>query len=228
MVKQRSKQFLFLYPIEEYFDFDIGNGAYGYYANDKFMHQPFVKQLKTAKTKEEKEKIKAEAKQAMKAGFRKVFSRYINDCLNQRYRQKGFAINFAVFKGHKVSDVLNPNSNDNIFEVPIDFKTHCSQKKYPNSDFLLDSLVGSTTHLRVCGYHLWDCVDRVAERAYNRGIHVLVDEDLTELFEYRFRQPDFKIGTYPSFNPHNQSGGEGYFEMFMDCRKSKPWLWQKY
>ena len=129
---------------------------------------------------------------------------------------------------HCFFDVIDSHSEDNVFEVNVDFKTHCSRRKYPDSNLILDNLTGPIKHLRVCGYHFWDCVERVAKAAYRKGFDVLVDEDLTEFFEYRFRQPGFKTGVYPSFNPRSQIDGENFFRIFMEARKGKPWLWQKY
>lgn len=92
---------------------------------------------------------------------------------------------------------------------------------------ILNQLNG-TSVLRVAGFHLWDCVERLAKRAYEKGIETLVDEDLTELFSFRMLLDDnFDPAKYPTFNPR-ESCDEESFRMFMESRKDKPWLWQDY
>ncbi len=58
------------------------------------------------------------------------------------------------------------------------------------------------------------------------GWDSLVDEDLTEFFTERLRDPDFKIDKYPTYNPRKRQ--QSMFDMFMEARKGKPWLWQDY
>jgi hypothetical protein len=55
--------------------------------------------------------------------------------------------------------------------------------------------------LRVAGFHAYDCCERLAKRACERGIDSLVDEELTEFFSFVFQDPEFKIDSYPSINP---------------------------
>ncbi|MGM5488181.1 MAG: hypothetical protein ACQESG_04495 [Nanobdellota archaeon] len=78
--------------------------------------------------------------------------------------------------------------------------------------------------LRLGGFHLWDCVERVAKRAYNRGLDVLVDEDLTELFTSRMQLPEFRTDRYPCYRAPEHP----YYQEFLHQRKGKPWLWQDY
>jgi len=116
--------------------------------------------------------------------FRARYKKILNQCIDIRYRQKGFKINYAVFDGSPVSDIIHLRDSDKIIEVGLDFKTHIDNRVYPNQDFILDKL-GKTRKLRIAGFHLWDCVERLARRAHEKGVNVLIDEDLTELLEYR-------------------------------------------
>ena len=68
--------------------------------------------------------------------------------------------------------------------------------KYPNEKLLLQQL-GSIDELVVGGYHVMDCVKRVAEVALDFGIDTLVDLDMTDLFFNVYKQKDyFDIDNY--------------------------------
>ncbi|MBN1644636.1 hypothetical protein JW851_01170 [Candidatus Woesearchaeota archaeon] len=193
------KSFVFLYPIPEYIDFEIENNAWKYEKKGKDY-------------------------------FKNRYGALLNKCIDVRYRQKGFNINYAIFNGHKISDIIILKEHDKIFEVGMDFKTHTTESNgknpYPDNDLILDQL-GNIKALRVAGFHIWDCVNKLARRAYERGLDTLVDEDLTELFSLIIEYPGFRVEKYPSYNPR-KSGDNTLFEEFMQERKDRPWLWQKY
>lgn len=148
-----------------------------------------------------------------KKAFRKRYKELLNKCIDLRYRQKGFGINYAITYRSEVSDVIKLKPKDRIIKVKFD------------EDSVLNKL-GDVEKLWVAGFHLWDCVEKLAKRAYKRGIDVKVDEDLTELFVYRVVDPKFCPEKFPNFNPHEL--GEGEFRAFMETRREKPWLWQDY
>lgn len=111
------------------------------------------------------------------------------DVIHARYKNKDFGINWLLFSQEEdlskpdlsqVPDYLKINE-DKILTAGVSFKKHISEKKYANSDYVLDQLP-SHKKLVVGGFHQWDCVDRIAKRSYQRGIETLVDEDTTELF----------------------------------------------
>ncbi len=153
-----------------------------------------------------------------------VYKKNLNKCIDLRYRKKDFGINYVVFKNSLVSEIIDLREDDKIISAEIDYKTH---KKwiYPNPDFVIDKL-GKPEELIVSGFHMWDCVEKFAKRAFERGIKTLVDEDLTEFFVSRIAREDFKFEEYPNFNPRNKE--KFFFESFMEARKGKPWLWHKY
>lgn len=157
--------------------------------------------------------------------FRKKYKKLLNASIDSRYRQKDFGINYAVFNGSPISDVIDLHQSDRIVEVGLDFKTHTTKHLYPDQDYLLDQFNG-TQVLRIAGFHMWDCVERLAKKAYERGLDTLVDEDLTEFFTVRLNDPDFKIDKYPTYNPRQKQGS--VFDMFTEVRKERPWLWQNY
>ena len=231
---EKENKFLFMYPIQEYFDFDIQNGAYCYYASNRDFNEPFLRRLKNAKTKQEKNSIKEAARQAMMDKFSIIFSRLLNLTIDQRYRQRGFKINYALFDDKDVSPFVSLQTEDRIIKVGITFKEHTTKRddgtyKYPDFNELLNKLdPNNILHLRLAGFHLWDCVDKVAKKAYERGIDVLVDEDLTEFFEFMIRRSEFRTDKYPTFNPRKTSGSKNSFALYMKPRLERPWLWQKY
>ena len=185
----KIKQFIFLYPIKEYFKFEIENGPH-------------------TRMKEELNK------------FQENYSRLLNQAINLRYRQKGFAINYAVFGNREVSKIIQIVNEDRVIKTRLNFSpTQEELESESYRDSILDEL-GEVDILRVAGFHLWDCVDKLAKRAYERGIQTLVDEDLTELFKWQSNSriyPQFKIDSYPSCPPTDDPLG---------IREEKPWLVQ--
>lgn len=192
------KAFVFLYPIPEIIDFEIQNHGW--------------------------------AEEGGVDAFRQKYKSTLNKCIDIRYRQKDFEINYVLFKNHKISDIIEIQLLDKIIEVDLDFKTHTTKQPngeypYPDQDYILNQLNG-TQVLRIAGFHMWDCVEKLAKRSYEVGLDTLVDEDLTEFFPGRLKDPDFEVDKYPTYNPRKNS--DSGYELFMEVRKNKPWLWQEY
>lgn len=187
-------QFLYLYPIKEYLEYEIDRH---YYILDPHSKEPFTE---------------------------KYFSA-LNEAISLRYREKGFEINWAVFSDRSVFERVHTEETDRIFPADVSFEAHTSESLYPSEETLLDQIPKG--RLVVTGFHMWDCVERVARKAHKRGIEVLVDEDLTEFFSGILAfDPERDLQNYPSHNPRKERGG--HFNRFMAARKGKPWLWQKY
>lgn len=191
------KEFVFLYPIPEYIETSMQNSGMEGNGPDR---------------------------------FRRKYKKTLNTSIDQRYRQKGFGVNYVVFDGHAVSDAIELQASDRIINAGMDFKTHITKQSngeyaYPNPDKILDQL-GNTDTVRIGGFHLWDCVERLAQTAHKRGLDVLVDEDLTEIFGMMIQNPNFRTDTFPSYDP--KKAGKAVFDIFMQARKTRPWLWQDY
>ena len=191
------KQFVFLYPIPQIMDFEIKNNSYG-------------RNFKSYKT---------------------LYKKKLNECIDLRYRQEGYKINYALFDDCSLSEIMDFKEKDRIIKVGLDFKVHTIKREddtypYPSQDYILDQL-GEVDRLIVTGFHMWDCVERLARRAYERNLDVLVDEDLTEFFPMRLRDKKFSPKKYPSFNP-KEDGNDPYTKLFLAARKDKPWLFQNY
>lgn len=193
-------QFLFLYPVSVYFDIEINNHSYG--------------------------------KKEGKAAYRQKYIELLNRCIDVRYRQKGFVINFAVFNGCPVSEVVKVYPLDKIIEIGLNFggflkKQPSGEYLYPDSDYILAQL-GQIEQLVIAGFHMWDCVEKVAKRAYEKGLNVIVDEDLTDFFCGRIDYSEFTVEKYPGLNFRKILGPTHCLEDFLKARKIRPWLWQNY
>ncbi|MDP3015125.1 MAG: hypothetical protein Q8N28_01800 [bacterium] len=156
--------------------------------------------------------------------FRKKYSDILNRCINERYRQKSFGINWVIFDDCDVSEVVKRQPTDQIIKAGLDFKTHTTEKVYPDQNYILTQLNGVRV-IRIAGFHMWDCVEKLAKRAYEIGLDTLVDEDLTEFFSWRLDDQDFKTDKYPTYNPKKQVS---MFKDFIRAREQRPWLWQNY
>ncbi|MDH3352964.1 MAG: hypothetical protein OEL87_00770 [Nanoarchaeota archaeon] len=219
------KQFAFMYPIKEIFDVEIRNGAYTW--QNPSQEKEWLHKIANATSKKERGIVQDLAFQDKQKLFSRIYFDKLNQCIDERYRSNGFGITYITFNGSGIHNSVDMSPSDRILEVGIDYNTHRTEEKYPDPDYIL-SQIGETEHLRMAGFHCNDCVKRVAERAYLKGIDVLVDEDLTEFFVNMFNAPGFKIGEYPSVDPRrfDTPSNDSISKEFFNSRKGRPWLWQ--
>ena len=221
--KQGKKAFLFIYPIPEYINQEIKNRAI-------LFKTPYLKYMFEGRKEEAEELIKSRGEECEKE-FREFYKEKINLCINLRYRQKGFSIIYALFDKHPMSMVVDLYPGDKVLRVGKDFASFNTKTQdgsnYPNPDLLLDKLTEFQT-LRFGGFHLWDCVNRFAGRAYERGFDTLVDEDLTELFTSNILKKDFRLDIYPSIIYTDHFKRQIDMEEYLNARRGKPWFWQDY
>ncbi len=130
----------------------------------------------------------------------------LNECIQKRYRDKGYQVVFGIYKDKEVFGI-EVKTGDKIIYTDICFQDNSEVDengvtkkdfvpKYPNIIELLGQL-GEVDELVVGGYHFRDCVKKVAETAMNIGIPTLVDLDLTDLFFNVYKMDDyFKIDEY--------------------------------
>jgi hypothetical protein len=83
-------------------------------------------------------------------------------------------------------------------------------------------------HLRVSGFHLWGCVNKMAEYSYSKGLDVLVDEDLTELFSDLIINNLIDLTKYQGFNLETWIKSERVRGTYFINRKNKPWMIQNF
>jgi hypothetical protein len=137
---------------------------------------------------------------------------------------------FQLLKGFSV------NGSDIIGACGVTFEHHCKKHIYPKEEKIIGLCPQPVEELVVTGFHLWDCVDKVAKYAYSQGINVSVDEDLTELFFYSVRGPG---GTPPILTipisrekslKHTRKelkkAGKFFLRRSRAERKQKPWMAQ--
>jgi hypothetical protein len=240
-----QKVFLYLYPISEYINHTISRGAYTWYSRTHPRQEDEDTTTSLREIREAEKRLRKERDlefQQCRKSFPEIFQETINRCIDERYRQQGYQVNFLLFKGRKPSKRIEVKSVDQILFTEITFKTHITPQpnlppglnvvnyplgriQYPDPNRILDQL-GRISELRLSGFHMWDCVEKMARTAHERGIKTLVDEDLTELFPYTITNPSFRTNNYPTFDPRKEE--EGFLEMFLECRKGVPWLWQNY
>ncbi len=170
--------------------------------------------------------------------YQTKYRTFINLAIDERYRKKGFTINHIVTKNDAVSELITVHPTDNVLSASLtheemaELERHNKEYHVNTQEILIQLHIDSTfnrasTHrggqIIVGGFFWSDCVDFFAKEAYAAGLNVLVDEDLTDLFPYRLKRPEFKIGTYPSYDPTEL--GDMY-SAFLENRKDSPWLWK--
>lgn len=193
-------QFTYLYPIEEYFNSEI-----------------------------ERRECDSWFKPRDNLPFSQTYFNTLNAAIFLRYRQNNFGVNWVTFDDRGIHPEIDVRNGDKIIKVGMDFITHTTEREdgthpYPDNGFILDQI--PEENLVVSGFHMWDCVEKLAKTAHERGLDVLVDEDLTEFFGTRIIQHNnFDISKYPSINPEEEGISLIYF---MRAREGKSWLHQDY
>ena len=219
-----KKDFIFLYPEPEIINFELLRGSH------VLFRLPRQTKLDTAKGIIAAVEGLDDNLKPIFDEYKKVYKTMLNACIDLRYRSNGFTINFALLDGDTVSDAIDIKDGDRTVYVGMTAETHRKERgngkfKYPNNNHILRQ-IGEPQLLRVAGFHLWDCVDKLARRAYRNGIDVLVDEDLTELFVGRLNDGNFKPEKYPTFYLTESLKDSPFLDHFIHIRKNRPWLWQ--
>jgi hypothetical protein len=223
-----QKTFVFLYPQADIIDCELRKGSITLKVWPR--EKEFAARTERVTSEEGMKMLRKEATDDMTREFSKIYGPMLNASIDARYRQQGYSVFFALLDGTNISDIIDVRPVDRIIYVGMDEKTHRTKGKdgkypYPDQDYILNQL-GTISKLRIGGFHMWDCVEKLARQAYKRNLDVLVDEDLTEFFGWMIGKADFRVDRYPNYDP--RSGGQRELEWFMDARKGKPWLWQDY
>lgn len=107
-----DKQFLFLYPIEEYLQHEVQRGAL--HLLDAEQEKEFQNAVSKAKDPEEINALRQHAKREGLQQCQQTYASHLNRCIDERYRQKGFDICYAVFNDTPISDIISVQENDRL------------------------------------------------------------------------------------------------------------------
>ncbi len=230
-----EKVFLFLYPIEEYLDFSLRNASPLLF--DRLVpaedYAAMLAEIEAAGSDRGcVEALQARNRERGHTLARPFYFDALDRAIDLRYRKKGFSVAYAVFDDRNIpSDFIAYRTGDSVFTVGLDFAVHVTERAdgtYPYADVehILDQVRGVST-LRLAGFHLSDCVDKVAAAAHRRGLDVLVDEDLTELFFRRLGlDEDFDLGVITCTPHYPLARLGGWAQEVLAYRQQRPWLVQ--
>ncbi len=156
--------------------------------------------------------------------------RRLNEIISYRYRENGYQINWLMFNNfydHSKPDLTLASQEliapeDKLILAGITFDDLVLRKTYADPAVILTQINSSPEQLVITGFHLWDCVDKIAEKAYHAGISTIVDEDLTELYFWAYYsskpillERQTKLNIPPNLVEYTRSR-----------RVNKPWLIQ--
>lgn len=124
-----------------------------------------------------------------------------------------------------LSEHIHIDRNDGILTTGISFKKHVDKKIYPSLPSILSQLPEPIEKLTLGGFHINDCVDKLAGYAYSIGIDTIVDEDTTNFF---FDRTSI-CGEIPlirrDFTPEGLGIDREMIDLVIEARKNKPWRW---
>lgn len=192
------KEFIFLFPIQEYMD---NTHALKYFC------------CHTDSTNNTPERINEIIKTRYRdQGF----------CINWlMFKPKGR----KKTQGHgynpkSLSRYIHPTPQDRFLVSNRTF-SEMGVGKYTSPAHVLTQIPPPIEQLVIAGFHLNDCVNKFAKSAYEKGIPTYVDEDLTELFFLAIHHPIPLLRTHPQKEDINS---QTIRELITFRRRSQPWL----
>ena len=160
--------------------------------------------------------------------------------IEERYRRKGFKVAKVFFS--TIADSSRPDlfrawkfipieKDDIVIACGVTFEEHRWAKVYPKESRILSFLQPPIEELVIGGFHLWDCVEKMAKYAFEQGIPVSVDEDLTEvLFFAVIGREGIPISREESIRQTKEEmkrlRGTVIWEIMREVRQGSPWLLQ--
>jgi len=171
--------------------------------------------------------------------YAKIYQRLISK------RYSGFQLIWIMFSEPQSSNKpdmsqlwqgISIKKDDIVWSCGISFDKHCKKQLYPDSKTILDACPQPIEELVIGGFHFWDCVERVAKYAYEHGINVSVDDDLTEFFFYKVKNckgipsssciPLLREKSIKKDRKRFIEGGHNLLEHVREVRRRNPWLLQ--
>lgn len=152
----------------------------------------------------------------------------LNECIQKRYRDNYYQVVFVLYPDKDIFGII-PKSEDKVIYTDVTFKEFSAideigkmkkdfVPKYPNSKLLIEQL-GDIDKLVVGGYHAQDCVQKVAQTAFDLGIETLIDLDMTDYFFSLYRNETyFNINQYSpkKYKEYAYSKTKRYTTHFID------------
>ncbi len=120
--------------------------------------------------------------------------------INKRY--PGFQIVFVLFSKNRNSAKpnmsqlwkgINIKASDIVGSAGVTYRNFRYNWQRPKHADIFALCPEPIDELVIGGFHLWDCVDGFAGYAFQKGLNVVVDEDLTDLFFYMIKDLKSKL-----------------------------------
>lgn len=247
-----SKAFVFAYPIPEYIDHCVKEAKC--LVNDRVTSFLMSRDCLTLDKRGEingiddasLKSLRREHELRTRSIVRQLFYGGLNRAVDERYRYKGYDIYWHLFAGHVASPLVSITPGDHVIEGDITFAQHTAVREdgtHPYTDTAcVVKWLGHYPEVVVTGYHLHDCVDKIAAALHGVGCKTLVDEDLTEWFLRLLHRPGFRLDSYPSLTPRylradDSDDEDGDTEISLISnefaakrrkkeQKMRPWLYQ--
>lgn len=166
--------------------------------------------------------------------LRQTFHGVFNRAIEERYRNQDYRVHWVMFDQHSYSPLITVQPGDVRIDAGMSFKEHTTRRPdgiylYPNFNKIPDHLADAKKVV-VAGYHVKDCVDKIAAACYHAGHETLVDEELTEYFWRDYFRGGLRVHKYPSVIPPYMTSKSPIDKIARALRKheqtEKPWLHQ--
>lgn len=159
------------------------------------------------------------------------YARIYQNLIHKRY--PGFQLIWMMFSESQSPEKpdmsqlwqgISIGKDDIVGACGVSFSEHCKKEIYPNPETILSFCPRPIEQLVIAGFHFWDCVEKVAKRAHEKGINVLADDDLTEFFFWRAGIPSSREKSIEKERKQLVKSGSFYLNLVRNARKGKPWL----
>lgn len=166
--------------------------------------------------------------------LRQTFQGVFNRAIEERYRNQDYRVYWVMFDQHQYSPLITIQPDDVRINAAMSFKEHTHRRPdgtYPYPDFnKIPNHIADAKKVVVAGYHIKDCVDKIAAACYRSGHETLVDEELTEYFWRDYFRGGLRVHKYPSVVPPYMRSKTTIDKVTRARRKQeqsdKPWLYQ--